>query len=113
MMSVYYLVFSIFQIQRKYVLSYPIDPLYFVGDETWGDFICRGGVTIKDNSECVDACKKLGLTSDGTNTMKMHDFCFKNKIEGKCYRDNGKLSNLKKDASLICKKEGNPYILSC
>ena len=66
----YYLIFSIFQIQRKYVLSYPIDPLYFVGDETWGDFICRGGVTIKDNSECVDACKKLGLTSDATTDMK-------------------------------------------
>ena len=82
-----------------------------MGDETWGDYICRGGVTIKDNSECVDACKKLSFTSDDTNNMKMHDFCFRHKIEKKCYRDNVKLSNLNKDASLICKKEGNPYIL--
>ena len=91
-------------------MSYPIDPLYFVGDETWGDFICRGGVTIKDNLECEEACKRLDFTKPAN--MKMHDFCIKDK-DGICYRDNAKLSDPINEASLICKKEGNPIIRPC
>ena len=93
-------------------MSYPIDPLYFVGDETWGDFICRGGVTIKDNLECKEACERLDFTSSNINDMKMHDLCIKDK-DGICYRDNAKLSDPINEASLICKKEGNPNIRPC
>ena len=82
-------------------------PLYFFGDKK---LTCQDGATIKDDSECEEACTQLKIDIPGTTIMKMNDFCFKD--GNTCYKDNVQLSNLI-NARLICKKEGELYARSC
>ena len=90
-------------------MSYPIDPLYLLGDKNIKDS-CLRGVTIKDDSECEKACKQLGFTM-ANDKQKFNDFCFKDNSD-QCYRDNEKLS-INTEVQLICQKEGILYIRSC
>ena len=102
--------FPILQVHSEYVLYCLIDhPSYFLGDKK---LACQGGVTIKDDSECKEACEQLKIDVPNTPIMKMNDFCFKDG-SGECHRNNEELFKPNNDAHLICKKEGELYFRSC